>query len=60
MKKRIVSALLALFLVLTLLPMAASAADVVASGDYNAVTWSIDSDGTLTVSGSYGGDYYTK
>jgi len=58
MKKRIASALLALCLALSLLPGAALAAETVASGicgaegDGSNVTWALDSDGLLTISGT--------
>lgn len=61
MKKRLLSALLALCIVLTLLPGTAFAADIVASGycgdDSNGgngenLTWLLTADGVLTISGS--------
>ena len=55
MKKRILSWALVLCMVLTLLPSAAFAVDVIASGACGAegdhVTWTLDSDGVLTISG---------
>ena len=57
-KIRLLSALLALAMLLALLPTAAFAADIVDSGTCGAegngsnVTWSLDSDGTLTIAGS--------
>ena len=55
MKKRILSWALVLCMVLALLPGAAFAADVVASGECGAegdnLTWTLDSDGVLTISG---------
>lgn len=56
MKKRILAAALALCLTLGLLPGgAALAAEVVASGECGAegdnLTWALDSEGTLTISG---------
>ena len=56
-KIRLLSALLALAMLLALLPTAAFAADIVDSGtcgaesDGSNVTWELDSDGTLTISG---------
>lgn len=53
MKKRVWSVALLLCMVLTLLPGTALAADVVASGTCGeTVTWSLDSNGVLTVSGT--------
>lgn len=55
MKKRILSWALVLCMVLALLPGSAFAADVVASGECGAegdnLTWTLDSDGVLTISG---------
>lgn len=57
MKKRIISLLLALVLAVTLLPVQAWGATVVDSGycggegDGKNLTWSLDSDGVLTISG---------
>ena len=55
MKKRIVSILLALVLCVGLLPVMALGAEIVASGECGAqgdnVTWTLDSEGTLTISG---------
>ena len=53
MKKRVWSFALLLCMVLTLLPGTALAADVVAFGTCGeSVTWTLDSDGVLTVSGT--------
>ena len=56
MKKRILSLFLSLCMVLTLLPVAAGAADIVMSGECGAdgdnLTWTLDSDGLLTISGT--------
>ncbi len=56
MKKRWLSLALALCMVLTLLPVSTFAADIVASGECGAqgenVTWTLDRDGLLTISGS--------
>ena len=56
MKKRIVSLLLALVMAASLLPVQAWGATVVASGECGAdggnVTWTLDSDGVLTISGT--------
>ena len=56
MKKRIVSFILAALLICTLLPTSVFAADIVASGTCGAqgdnLAWSLDSDGTLTISGT--------
>ncbi len=53
MKKRVWSFALLLCMVLTLLPGTALAADVVASGTCGeSVTWTLDSNGVLTVSGT--------
>ncbi len=56
MKKRIVSFILAVLLICTLLPTSVFAADIVASGTCGAqgdnLTWTLDSDGTLTISGT--------
>ncbi len=58
-KIRLLSALLALAMLLALLPTAAFAADNIvdqgtcgAEGDGSNVTWELDSDGTLTISGT--------
>ena len=55
MKKRWISLALALCIVLTLLPVSAFAADIVASGNCGAqgdnVTWALYSDGVLTIKG---------
>ena len=52
MKKRIISMLLAIFMVAGMLPTAVFAADVVASGTCGTdVNWTLDSDGVLTISG---------
>ena len=56
MKKRIVSFILAVLLICTLLPTSVFAADIVASGTCGAqgdnLAWALDSDGTLTISGT--------
>ena len=56
MKKRIVSFILAALLICTLLPTSVFAADIVASGTCGAqgdnLAWTLDSDGTLTISGT--------
>ena len=50
MKKRILSVLLAAFMLISLLPMGALAADEVASGTCgDNLTWTLDSEGTLTM-----------
>ena len=51
--KRLVSALLCLCILLTLLPVSAMAAETVSSGSCgDNLTWELDSDGTLTISGT--------
>ena len=53
MKKRMFPLLLALCMVFALLPGSVFAADVVASGSCgDDATWTLDSDGVLTVSGT--------
>ena len=53
MKKRIVSFVLAALLIWTLLPTSVFAADIVASGTCgDNLTWTLDSEGTLTISGT--------
>ena len=56
MKKRWLSFLLALCLMLSLLPFGAGAAEIVSSGtcgaDGDNLTWTLDSDGRLTISGT--------
>ena len=53
MKRRIMSAVLALCLLLPMLPAAALAADTVSSGKCGTnVTWTLDSAGVLTISGT--------
>ena len=56
MTKKVLACLLAVMLALSLLPGTAGAASVVASGtcgaDGDNVTWSLDSDGVLTISGT--------
>lgn len=56
MKKRILSLILALLMMCSLLPVGALAASEVASGEYDEngshITWSLDSDGLLSVSGN--------
>ena len=62
MRKRILSFVLVVLMIATLLPVTALAADVVksgtcgAEGDGSNLTWTLDSEGTLTISGS--GDMY--
>ena len=59
MKKRIISMLLAIFMVAGMLPTAVFAADVVASGTCGTnVNWTLDSDGTMTISGEGAMDDY--
>ena len=54
--KRIFAALLCLCLLLALLPVSALGAEIVASGTCGAngdnLTWTLDSEGTLTISGT--------
>ena len=56
MKKRFICLALVMVMIFTLLPMSAFAADVVASGTCGAegdnLTWTLDSEGTLTISGT--------
>ena len=53
MKKRILCLALVMVMIFTLLPMSAFAADVVASGTCGEkLTWTLDSEGTLTISGT--------
>ena len=58
MKKRLLSFVLAVLMIASLLPATALAADVVVSGtcgaegDGSNLTWTLDSEGTLTISGS--------
>ena len=53
MRKRLLSFVLALLMIASLLPATALAADIVDSGTCGAeVTWTLDSDGVLTISGS--------
>ena len=53
MKKQVLSGLLVLCLIFSLLPMSAFAADVVAEGTCGEnLTWTLDSEGTLTISGT--------
>ena len=57
MKKRIFSFVLAVLMIASLLPATALAADIVNRGTCGAeVTWTLDSEGVLTISGS--GDMY--
>ena len=62
MRKRILSFVLAALMIASLLPATALAADIVdsgtcgAEGDGSNLTWTLDSDGVLTISGS--GDMY--
>ena len=58
MKKRLLSILLTVLMIVSLLPATALAADIVdsgtcgAEGDGSNLTWTLDSDGVLTISGS--------
>lgn len=53
MRKRLLSTLLAVCLMLTLLPGTVWAADIIASGECGEnLTWELDSDGTLTIRGT--------
>ena len=53
MKKRLLSFVLAVLMIASLLPATALAADIVDSGTCGAeVTWTLDSDGVLTISGT--------
>ena len=55
--RNVFSALLVLCMVITLLPFSASAAEVLYQGSCGAsMTWTLDEDGTLTISGS--GSFY--
>ena len=62
MKKRLLSILLAVLMIASLLPATALAANIVRSGNCGAegdgsnLTWTLDSEGVLTISGS--GDMY--
>ena len=62
MRKRLLSFVLAVLMIASLLPATALAADVVTSGtcgaegDGSNLTWTLDSEGVLTISGS--GDMY--
>ncbi len=62
MKKRLLSFVLAVLMIVSILPATALAADIVASGtcgaegDGSNLTWTLDSEGVLTISGS--GDMY--
>ena len=57
MKKRLLSFVLAVLMIASLLPATALAAGIVDSGTCGAeVTWTLDSEGVLTISGS--GDMY--
>ena len=62
MKKRLLSFVLAVLMIASLLPATALAADIVdsgtcgAEGDGSNLTWTLDSEGVLTISGS--GDMY--
>ena len=63
MKKRLLSILLTVLMTVSLLPVSALAADIVksgtcgAEGDGSNLTWTVDSDGTLTISGK--GEMYS-
>ena len=58
MKKRLLSFVLVVLMIASLLPATALAADIVdsgtcgAEGDGSNLTWTLDSDGVLTISGS--------
>ena len=58
MKKRLLSFVLAVLMIASLLPATALAADIVdsgtcgAAGDGSNLTWTLDSEGVLTISGS--------
>ena len=58
MKKRLLSFVLAVLMIASLLPATALAADIVdsgtcgAEGDGSNLTWTLDSDGVLTISGT--------
>ena len=53
MRKRLLSFVLAVLMITSLLPATALAANIVDSGTCGAeVTWTLDSDGVLTISGS--------
>ena len=53
MKKRLICLALVMVMIFTLLPMSAFAADVVASGTCgDNLAWTLDSEGTLTISGT--------
>ena len=60
MKKRLLSFVLTVLMIVSLLPVTALAADIVdsgtcgAEGDGSNLTWTLDSDGVLTISGSGG------
>ncbi|MEF2940315.1 MAG: leucine-rich repeat domain-containing protein, partial [Oscillospiraceae bacterium] len=60
MKKRLLSFVLAVLMIVSLLPATALAADIVdsgtcgAEGDGSNLTWTLDSEGVLTISGSGG------
>ena len=57
MRKRLLSFVLVVLMIVSLLPVTALAADIVDSGTCGAeVTWTLDSEGVLTISGS--GDMY--
>ncbi len=52
MKKRILAMLLSVIMLISVLPISASAVKVIASGNYgDNLTWQLDVDGTLTISG---------
>ena len=63
MKKRLLSIVLAVLMIASLLPATALAADIVksgtcgAEGDGSNLTWTVDSDGTLTIAGQ--GEMYS-
>ena len=65
MKKRLLSFVLAVLMIASLLPVTALAADIEAGGtcgaegDGSNLTWTLNSEGTLTISGTGKMDYYT-
>ena len=60
MKKALLSILCLLAVLLTAAAVTASAADVIDSGTCGEVTWTLDRDGTLTLSGSGSTKYYME
>ncbi len=57
MKKLVLSIITITVLLFGLNMLSASAADIIASGDYGALTYTLDSDGLLTISGTGWGGY---